>query len=62
MDTRELVKLVEEMRVQQRRWFGGDKSSHTFAECKRLERAVDKAVAEVLDDRPSLFDREGGAR
>lgn len=55
----EYAELVRQMRAVQKRWFGGDKSSATLQESKRLERQVDRATDAILNPpEPTLFDRE----
>lgn len=47
MDVQALAKLVSEMRAAQREFFR-TKSNSALEESKRLERAVDKAIGDVL--------------
>ena len=56
MDIKEFAFLVRSMRDKQREWFNRDtRRPSTLEESKALERQVDRAVREVLDDHPSLF-------
>jgi hypothetical protein len=59
MTTPELAHLVKRMRDVQRAYFKGDKSSVTLGTARKLEREVDKALAEVLGGQPSLFAEKG---
>ena len=58
MTAKELARLVKSMREVQKRFFAGERSSELIRQAKDWERRTDKAVAEVLDDRPSLFAEE----
>ena len=53
---KDYARQVAEVRALQRRFFRGDKS--VVEEVKGLERVLDKETAAILDERPSLFDRE----
>lgn len=56
MDAREFVELVGQMRAAQKAYFRKDtRTQEVLEESRRLERSVDKALAEMRDDRPSLF-------
>lgn len=48
---REYAALVREMRLVQRRFFGGERAVVTLA--KRLEKRVDEATADILEERPT---------
>lgn len=56
-DLGEFARLVEKMRHAQKRYFQ-TRSTFDLETSKSLERQVDRAVAEVLDDRPTLFPME----
>lgn len=51
----DFLNLVKEMRGWQSRWFKGDKSSEVLRESKRLERAVDRELARLLEGQGELF-------
>lgn len=56
MDPKAFVDLVAEMRAAQKRWFSKEtRTQEILDESRRLERAVDRAIAEMRDDQPTLF-------
>lgn len=60
MDALELARLVKRCREHQRRYFR-ERTPQLLAECRDLERRVDRAVAEVLDPPAAdLFTDVGG--
>jgi hypothetical protein len=64
MTTHELAALVRELRTAQKAFFHAPAGSAAKAAALRrsyeLEARVDRAVAEVLDDRTPLFRAERG--
>jgi hypothetical protein len=64
MTVHELAALVRELRTAQQAFFrapaGSAEKAAALRRCCELEARVDRAVAEVLDDRTPLFRAEGG--
>lgn len=62
MTLRELATLVRDCRQAQRDFFrsapGSAERSEALGRSKRLEKRVDLAVRDCLDDQPSLFGEE----
>ncbi len=54
MTLEDLAKLVKRMRAVQKRYFR-ERSAQLLNMSKQLEKAVDAAVKEVLDDQEELF-------
>jgi hypothetical protein len=60
VDIKAFAVLVKQMRVKQKEFFDRNtRRPSTVGESKALEKAVDKAVSEILDDHPSLFGDDG---
>lgn len=57
MRLRALAVKVQDMRAKQREFFDRSRrTANTIREAKALEARVDAMVAEILDDRPRLFE------
>lgn len=54
MTLRDFTRLVNDMRTAQRLYFR-NRDSSDLRRSKSLESQVDRVIAEILDDRPSLF-------
>ncbi len=50
----ELARRVKAVRDAQRRYFKS-RTIETLDESRRLERALDKTLAEIIEDRPALL-------
>lgn len=55
MSIDDLAQLVRDMRQAQCTYFR-DRSPQALSRSKELERRVDRAVSEVLDKQPKLFE------
>ena len=53
----ELARLVRQMRDAQRAYFR-ERSPQALSVSKELERRIDRAVANILDTQPRLFEQE----
>ena len=59
MTALELARLVQDMRLAQRRYFAG-RSPQALSDSKKLEHQVDRAVREILGNEPApLLAMEG---
>lgn len=58
MTTKELARLVYNMRQAQDAYWKSPRKPGSLNEAKRLERELDKAVKEILWGQPKLFETE----
>ena len=61
MTTIELARIVRDMRQAQRTYFA-DRNTENLQVSKTRERAVDRLLADIIEDQPALLPGFGGER